>query len=62
MRAGVERMSDFPCRLPMFNGIPTTSHHVELSLYAEETAITATPRGPKLLVSHGETNLSDLER
>jgi hypothetical protein len=39
-----------------------TSHHVEQALYAEDTAIIATPRKPALLVSYLETYLSDLQR
>jgi hypothetical protein len=38
----------------MFIDIPTTSHHVDLVLYAEETTIIAMTRKPKLLVSYRE--------
>jgi hypothetical protein len=42
--------------------MPIPSHHVELALYAEYTAVMATSRKPELLVSHLESYLSDLER
>jgi hypothetical protein len=38
------------------------SHHVELALYADETAIIATSRKPTLLVSYLESYLNDLQR
>jgi hypothetical protein len=38
------------------------SRHVELALYADDTAIIATSRQPSLLVRYLETYLSDLER
>jgi hypothetical protein len=38
------------------------SRHVELALYAEDTAVMATPRQLVLLVEYLETYLSDLER
>ena len=38
------------------------SRHVELALYADDTAIIATSRKPVLLVSYLEANLSGLER
>jgi hypothetical protein len=46
----------------MFIDIPTTSHHVELALYEEETAIIATLRKPKLLFSYRETYLTELQQ
>ena len=42
--------------------MPSPSHHVELPLYADDTAIIATSRKPTLLVSHLESYLNDLQR
>jgi hypothetical protein len=42
--------------------MPTPSHHVELSLYADDTATIATSRKPTLLVSYLESYLKDLQR
>jgi hypothetical protein len=42
--------------------MPSPSRHVELSLYADDTAVIATSRQPALLVRYLETYLSDLER
>ena len=36
------------------NDMPPPSHHVELALYAEDTAVIATSRKPTLLVSYLE--------
>jgi len=36
------------------------SHHVELALYADNTAIIVTSRKPALLVSYLESYLNDL--
>jgi len=44
------------------NNMPSPSHHVELDLYADDTAIIATSRKPTLLVSNMETYLNDLQR
>jgi hypothetical protein len=44
------------------NDIPTPSHHVELALYADDTAVIATSRKPTLLVSYLDSYLSDLQR
>ena len=44
------------------NDIPSPSHHVELALYADDTAIIATSRKPTLLVSYLESYLNDLQR
>jgi hypothetical protein len=43
------------------NDMPSPSHHVELDLYADDTAIIATSRKPTLLVSYLEAYLSDLQ-
>jgi hypothetical protein len=40
------------------NDMPTPSRHVELALYAEDTALIATSRSPLLLVRHLETYLN----
>jgi retron-type reverse transcriptase len=44
------------------NDMPIPSRHVELALYADDTAVMATSRKPELLVSYLESYLSDLER
>jgi len=44
------------------NDMPSPSHHVELALYADDTAIIATPRKPTLFVSYLESYLNDLQR
>jgi hypothetical protein len=43
------------------NDMPTPSHHVDLALYAEDTAVIARYRKPTLLVSYLESYLSDLQ-
>jgi len=43
------------------NDMPKTLHHVELALYADDTAIIATSRTPVLLVSYLQSYLSHLE-
>jgi hypothetical protein len=40
--------------------MPAPSHHVELALYADDTAIITTSRKPTLLVSYLESYLNDL--
>jgi hypothetical protein len=42
--------------------MPTPSHHVELALYEDDTAIITTSHKPTLLVSYLESYLSDLQR
>jgi hypothetical protein len=44
------------------NDIASPSYHVELVLYADDTAVIATSRKPKLLVSYLESYLNDLQR
>jgi hypothetical protein len=46
---------------PYVNDIPTPSRHVELALYADDTALIATSRSPLLLVTYLETYLNRLE-
>jgi hypothetical protein len=42
--------------------MPSLSHHVELVLYADDTAIIATSHKPTLLISYLESYLNDLQR
>ena len=44
------------------NDMPSPSHHVDLALYADDTAVIATSRKPALLVSYLESYLNDLQR
>jgi hypothetical protein len=44
------------------NDMPSPSHHVELALYADDTAIIATSRKPTLLVSYLEAYLNERQR
>jgi hypothetical protein len=44
------------------NELPTPSHHVELALYADDTAVIATSRKPTLLVSYLDSYISYLQR
>ena len=44
------------------NEMPVPSRHVDLALYADDTAIIATSSSPPLLVSYLEAYLSELER
>jgi len=44
------------------NDMPSPSHHVELALYADNTAIIATYLRPTLVVSYLESYLNDLQR
>ena len=44
------------------NDMPSPSHHVELALYADDTAVIATSRKPTLFVSYLESYLNDLQR
>jgi hypothetical protein len=42
--------------------MPSPSHHVELALYADDTAIIAMSRKPTLLVSYMLSYINDLQR
>jgi hypothetical protein len=42
--------------------MPSPSHHVHFSLYADDTAVITTSRQPALLVKYLETYLIHLER
>jgi len=64
MRAGVAQGGLIsPVLFKLYvNDMPKPSHHVELALYADDTAIIATSRTPVLLVSYLQSYLSHLER
>ena len=64
MRAGVAQGGLIsPILFSLYvNEMSTPSRHVELALYADDTAIIATSRKPTLLVSYLETYLSSLQR
>ena len=64
MRAGVAQGGLIsPVLFSLYvNDMPSPSHHVELALYADDTAIIATSRKPTLLVSYLESYLNDLQR
>jgi hypothetical protein len=64
MRAGVDQGEIIsPDLFSLYvNDMPTPSRHVELALYADDTAIITTSRQPALLVKYLETYLNDLER
>jgi hypothetical protein len=64
MRAGVAQGGLIsPVLFSLYvNDMPTPSRHVELALYADDTAVIATSRKPTLLVSYLESYLYDLQR
>jgi len=64
MRAGVAQGGlIYPVLFSLYvNDMPPHSHHVELALYADDTAIIATSRKPTLLVGYLESYLNDLQR
>jgi hypothetical protein len=63
MRAGVAQGGLIsPVLFSLYVDMPSPSHHVELALYADDTAIIATSRKPTLLVSYLESYLNDLQR
>jgi hypothetical protein len=64
MRAGVAQGGLIsPVLFSLYvNDMPSPSHHVELALYADDTAIIATFRKPTLLVRYRESYLNDLQR
>jgi len=63
MRAGVAQGCLIsPVLFSLYVDIPPPSHHVELALYADDTAIIATSRKPTLLVSHLESCLNEIQR
>jgi hypothetical protein len=64
MRAGVAQGGLIsPVLFSLYvNDMPSPSHHVDLALYPNDTAITATSRKPTLLDSYLESYLNDLRR
>ena len=44
------------------NDMPSPSHHIQLALYAYDTAILATSRKTTLLLSYQESYLNDIKR
>jgi hypothetical protein len=64
MRAGVAQEGIFsPMFLSLYiNDMPVPSCHVNLALYADDTAIIATSHKSALLIMYLETYFSDLER
>jgi hypothetical protein len=63
MRAGVAQGGLIsPVLFSLYvNDMPPPSHHVELALYTDDTAIIATSRKPTLLVSYLESYLNELQ-
>jgi hypothetical protein len=62
MRAGVAQGGLVSAVLfSLYVDMPSPSHHVELALYADDTAIIATSRKPTLLVSYLESYLNELQ-
>jgi hypothetical protein len=64
MRAGVAQGGLIsPVHFSLYvNDMPPHSYHVELALYAEDTAVIATPCKPTLLVSYLQSYLNELQR
>jgi hypothetical protein len=63
MQAGVAQGGLIPPALSLYvNDMPSPSCHVDLALYADDTAIIAKSRRPTLLVSYLESYLSYLQR
>jgi hypothetical protein len=64
MRAGVAQGGLIsPVLFSLYvNDMTSPSYHVELALYADDTAVIATSRKPTLLVSFLESYLNDLQR
>jgi hypothetical protein len=64
MRAGVAQGGLIsPALFSLYvNDVPSPLHHVELALYADDTALIATSRKPMLVVCYLESFLSDLQR
>jgi len=62
MRAGVAQCGlNSPVLFSLYvNDMPSPSHHVELALYADDTANIATSRKPTLFVSYLESYLNQL--
>jgi len=64
MRAGVAQGGLIsPVLFSLYvNDMPPPSHHVEVALYADDTAIITTSRKPTLLVSYLESYLNELQQ
>jgi len=52
----------YPVLFSLYVDMPSPSHHVDLALYADDTAIKTMSRKPTLLVSYAESCLNDLQR
>jgi hypothetical protein len=63
MRAGVAQGGMISRALfSLYVDMPSPSHHVELAIYADYTAVIRTSRKPILLVSYMESYLTNLQR
>jgi hypothetical protein len=64
MRAGVAQGGLIsPVLFSLYvNDMPSPSHHVELDLYADDTAVIVTSRKLTLFVSYLESYLNNLQR
>ena len=64
MRAGVAQGGlIYPVLFSLYiNDMPSSSHHIQLPLYADVTASIATSRKPTLLFSYLESYLNDFQR
>jgi hypothetical protein len=63
MPAGVDQGGLIsPVLFSLYVDMPPPSHHVELALYTDNTAIIAKSRMPTLLVSYLESYLNDLHQ
>jgi hypothetical protein len=64
MRAGVTQGGLIsPVLFSLYvNDMPSPSHHIELALYADDTAVMTTSGKPTLLVRYLESYLIDLQR
>jgi hypothetical protein len=63
MRAGVAQGGFIsPVLFSLYVDMPPPSHHVELALYADDTAIIGTSHKPTLLVSYLKSCINDLQR
>ena len=56
------RVDRCPLSSCLYDDMPSPSHHVELALYADDTAVIDTSRKPTLRVSYLQSYLNDLRR